>query len=257
MSYRIIRSSVLAGLLAIRITLTAQSVPVPFFEVTSVKRYVNGTRTTNALSCGNGHFNGLTVPVSVIIAYAYDVTPAQISGLPVWATNRGDLYDVRGIGQFIGEHECKLAVQALLADRFSLTVKESSISEKVYTLHVDKRGLKIREVGADDDSMNGPGFFVNGQAMPMMRRELTGWTMEQLATALSLQRISGLDRRVIDRTNARGLYKIALHFSRDLNSDTGPDIRTALRQELGLVLDSDVASARQLTIVGIERPSGD
>jgi uncharacterized protein (TIGR03435 family) len=77
---------------------------------------------------------------------------------------------------------------------------------------------------------------------------------------------SGLDREVTDKTGLTGKFDIELEYARNFNGrqqdspfdatdPAGPSIFTALRDQLGLKLDSARGTGYALVIDSIERPS--
>lgn len=99
--------------------------------------------------------------------------------------------------------------------------------------------------------MNGPGFTMNGTPMQMFDPRLTGWSMQQLAQALG---IAGLERPVVDRTGLEGIYKVALDFHRRDTPGDGVDVTTAVREQLGLRLESSTARFGMLVIDHVQKP---
>ena len=98
---------------------------------------------------------------------------------------------------------------------------------------VAPKGPKIKRVAETDEAVNGPGFTINGSPMQMMDAKLKGWSMDQLAFALQ---VANLGRPVFDRTGLDGIYKIALSFRQRETEGEGPDVTTALDDQLGLRL---------------------
>jgi uncharacterized protein (TIGR03435 family) len=142
-------------------------------------------------------------------------------------------------------------LQALLHDRFKLTLRSEAKAIPVYALVVDKTGPKIREVAVSDTQVNGPGFIINGTPMQMFDPKLTGWSMAQLAQALG---VAQLGRPVVDRTGLDGIYKVALAFHQRETPGDGVDVTTAVREQLGLRLESSTASFEMLSVEHVERP---
>jgi uncharacterized protein (TIGR03435 family) len=83
-----------------------------------------------------------------------------------------------------------------------------------------------------------------------------GWSMDRLAVLLR----NGVDRPVFNRTGLEGLYKIDLSFSRqganpaNLPPEAGPEVMTALPEQLGLRLESVKAPIDVVVIDHIEKP---
>jgi uncharacterized protein (TIGR03435 family) len=128
----------------------------------------------------------------------------------------------------------------------------------VYALVVAKNGPKM----AKADEAPGIRVVINGNSMgipagtPKDFKGPTGWSMDHLADIVRL----GVDRPVINRTGLEGLYKINLSFSSlgvspaDLPPEAGPEVMTALPEQLGLRLESAKAPIEMVVIEHIEKP---
>jgi uncharacterized protein (TIGR03435 family) len=144
-------------------------------------------------------------------------------------------------------------MQSLLAERFQLRVHEEKRMTDVFDLVVAKDGPKIKRVTEPDAPVNGPGFTISGERIQMLNPSAKGWTMEQLAYLL---RVAQLDRKVVDRTGLEGIYRIDLRFHRwDDAYGEGPDVHTALREQLGLELKRAREPIDVIVVDHIERPS--
>jgi uncharacterized protein (TIGR03435 family) len=97
----------------------------PSFEVASVK--VNTTdprqRLVEGPSCANGRFVALGEGVRGTILWAFNIPRFdQVAGLPQWAAGRDVFFDIeaKAGGRIddgpVGENQCRLMVQKLLAD---------------------------------------------------------------------------------------------------------------------------------------------
>jgi len=78
------------------------------------------------------------------------------------------------------------------------------------------------------------------------RIDTNGLSLPTLGGVLSSQ----LNEIVLDRTNLRGLFEVRLQWSTD-----APALPTALREQLGLKLDSTIEPVDVLVIDHIERPT--
>jgi uncharacterized protein (TIGR03435 family) len=145
-------------------------------------------------------------------------------------------------------------LQALLLERFRMSVHWATTEAKVYALVVGKSGPKLTRSKPDTKKsvLYGPG-----------RLALKGSTLADFADALSY----ALDRPVVDMTNIGGIFDIALEASPD--SFAGPFLRgaatdstaapsaapsvfTAVR-ELGLSLEARKAPVKQLVVDKAEK----
>ena len=151
----------------------------------------------------------------------------------------------------VTDDQALLMLQSLLADRFKLKVHRETRETQVYLLTIDKESPKLT---AAQPIPNG-GVRIGGIG------RLTGIsaTPQQLATTLSDIRLNGrafLDRPVLDRTGLKGVYNFSLVWTPDAIADpTEPSIFTAVRQQLGLKLESKRAPVEFLVIDRLERPS--
>jgi uncharacterized protein (TIGR03435 family) len=251
-----IRSIVGAGMIA-AFSFQASGQTAPAFEVTSVKPAPQDYRQRSGkfgCSAGGGFAAGGS-PVTAIIRFAYGVKYFQILGGPAWAGD--ELYEIEGkpptpvSGTSSVEDQCRLMLQSLLRDRFKLVLRRESREIPAYALVVDKNGPKIKKVADSGTVVNGPGFTVNGSPMQMFDPKLTGWSMQQLAQALE---VANLERPVVDRTGLEGIYKVALDFHQRDTPGEGIDVTTAVREQLGLRLESSTARFEMLVIDHLQRP---
>ena len=176
-----------------------------------------------------------------LIPIAFRVKPYQVSG-PGWMSS--ERFDVIGkIPDGAGKEQVPEMLQALLADRFKLTIHRDNKDQPVYALVVGKNGSKLKEavpepepppsaddskkgivIGSADGSQtrviqDGKGLVVRGGQtgnMRMrpgpdgsMRMEASNMTMVALADALA--RFAG--RPVIDMTELKGGYQVTLDLS--------------------------------------------
>jgi uncharacterized protein (TIGR03435 family) len=89
--------------------------------------------------------------------------------------------------------------------------------------------------------------------------------IERLAALLSNNSFAGVDRAVIDRTGLDGQFDFTLEFAIPVPSAepqptadvSGPSLGTALREQLGLKLESTRAPVDVLMIDRVERPTSD
>jgi uncharacterized protein (TIGR03435 family) len=89
--------------------------------------------------------------------------------------------------------------------------------------------------------------------------------MARLASLLSNNTYAGVDRTVIDRTGLVGDFDFTIEWTVPLASvdsqpaadATGPSLGTALREQLGLKLESRKDSVDVLVIDHVEKPLSD
>ncbi len=187
---------------------------------------------------------------------AYNVQPERITGFPSWMTS--ERYDIEAkIDHPVSRDEMLRMLQALLADRFKLSLQQEVNELPVYALVVAKGGPNLR------DAQGGP--FGGGKG-PKGEALFRNFTMPVFA--LTIARMV-TDRPIIDKTGLNGVYDFELLFTPDSNPNTprreaenssnfpadGPSIFAALQEQLGLKLEPEKGPIEFLHIVGVERPS--
>ena len=269
-------------------TLRAQTPPT--FEVASVKPSQPGA-PRGPIGFGGERIvvTAWTLPELMTLAYGQGTTlyRFQISGGPDWLDReRFDITATIDPSKTATPNPSLLQdmLRALLAERFKLAVREETKEAPIYALTLASRdgqlGPKLRrstypcpEPGAgpppspDPDrqkncmSSIGYGTLI-GRGMPI----------EQLA--LSMANFYGIGRLVIDRTGLTGRYDMDMEwapltqFRQPGNLDPPPDfadrsvnalptIFVALREQLGLVLESQRGPVRSIVIERADRPVPD
>lgn len=265
----------------------------PAFEAASVKP--SAADSYFAIRLDPGRYTASRVPLRLLIQDAYSVEEFRISGAPAWVLN--DLWDVvaKSTGAFgveqrkatvwtlLAERCChpspstencrrKLMLQTLLAERFQLKVHWESREMPVYALVVDKNGPKLRAAKPDEEVDMWIEPTPQGARMVGHRA-----TMQQLAGFLG----EWMRRTVLDKTGLSGEYDFRTEWTPDEREPIGtelmigtrlrqaeegstppedapgPSLPAALRERLGLKLESAKAPVRILLIDRVEKPSGD
>jgi uncharacterized protein (TIGR03435 family) len=251
-------------------TLHAQSDETAEFSVASVRVHVNGSGY-EPLSCSNGRFVSLGSPLFLLIAWAYDLNQGQMIEMQQRLPKEGGgtatlAYDVQAKAERpLAESQCKVAVQALLADRFKLAVHWESKEGQVSELVVARGGPKMQK-WLDTDTGRGFTITLNGRqagGIPGASAP-TGMTMQEFAEALTNLAAIGVrggnrQQPVIDKTGLGGRYKIDLKFSAELPGGDqvfdDPDLETALQQQLGLKLEARKGTVKIILVDHVEPPS--
>ena len=228
------------------------------YEVVSVKPDKPGKTGTGYSSWWRSTPDGFSAniqPLSLLMS-AYGVfMESQLVGLPDWA--RTEQFDVEAridpdrLAEYqkLPRKERSAAdnamLQALLAERFGLKVHRETKELPVYELVIAKDGAKLKETAEGK-----PGGY------SMYPGKLEGNGIELGSLVISLQNSAG--RIIVDKTGLKGRYDISLKWSAndDPNSgDSGPDLFTALQEQLGLKLQPAKAPVDTIVIEHIERPS--
>ena len=268
----------------------------PQFEVASVKPNKSGPGPQRIGIQPGGRFTATNIPVRDLISLAYGqpqpLPNFQIIGGPGWiASDRFDI-TAKAEGDLPPEAigpptQMFLMLRSLLADRFKLVAHEETRDQPIYALRLDradgKLGPNLRPATVDCAALRGarrgappPAPPPPGQAPPcgmMMgpgRIMSGGMPIENLTNALARL----VSRVVVDRTGLTGGYEATIEFTPDQSQlppgglanlppgvpappVDGPSLFTALKEQLGLRLDSDHAPVRVLVIDSIEPPTPD
>jgi len=247
-----------ANLALFGVTVFAQ-VLAPTFEVASVRPLPVAYRGALSYNCTPGGLFTNAGPIRGVILWAYNIKPYQLLGMPSWDPTV--MYDHTGLYQIearaagpVNEDVCRTMVQSLLADRFKMATHRETIEMPEYALVIAKNGPKMPKV-AESDQTGGVSMSINGREVRSLAPQPPrGLTMHDLAERLTA---FGSERPVIDRTGLEGLYKINLSFSIGLAEpppEAGPELNTALEQQIGLHLESIKAPVDKLVVDRLEKP---
>jgi uncharacterized protein (TIGR03435 family) len=226
------------------------------FEVASIKPTEETGRSMNLNRAPGGRFTTRNTGLKMLMTFAYDVRPHQISGGASWIDSEG--FDIVAkadaadptIEQFRG------MMQKLLADRFQLTFHRETKEMPVYALVLAKNGPKLRVSDKDETTIQGGRGLV---------------TYQKCSMAFFAQNLSPrLGRTVLDRTGLKGEFDFTLEATIEdeirkrveageassSSEPVGPTIFTALQEQLGLKLESTKGPVEILVIDRAQKPSG-
>jgi uncharacterized protein (TIGR03435 family) len=251
----------------------------PAFEVASVK--------PNPLRSGiRGHsfpgdrFVATNVPLRdlVVIAYGKAGQPlpdAQLLGGPSWIdSDRFDISATVGGDGLNGVAQKQLMLRALLTERFKLVVHTETRNLPIYALVLARKdralGPQLHHSDIDCEALlaSAPGRRERCilYALPSGKLILRGQTMNALANAFT----SVLERVVIDQTGLTGGFDADAEFNpeglpgmaapaagADRAAATAPSLFTAIKEQLGLKLESTKGPVDVLVIDHAEQPTPD
>ncbi len=263
------RAWLAAALLALPIDSGAQAqAPPPTperFVVASIKPWVSGGQRQGRPS-PDQYLRVATL--SALLQEAFDLPPFLMSGLPDWADER---WEVSAKSESPRSREAmRPLLRALLADRFALRVhvekQEQPLYELVSARSDGQRDPKLKPAsGVCDPFTEGKRPFTEspvdryGQYACLggilsignrMAVQLYNYRMQQFANALR----SHLRRSVVDKTGFDGLFDFVFDFGMGGGSDL-PVLETALRESVGLRLQSARGLVDVLVIESVERPT--
>jgi uncharacterized protein (TIGR03435 family) len=228
----------------------AQSATPPRFEVASIKPTpADEYNASSGIPAGHGRLTANHVTLKRCIIGAYSVGPSQIVGGPPWLDT--DRFEITAkASQPLGDDALMLMLRTLLADRFQLALHRETRSMNALVLEVAKGGPKLQPAGPGDSRTDAS----------HVRIDATALTMDHFAWVLSRT----LSVPVVNHTGIQGTFTFKLEWSPDsdkpvqpgdIPAATGPSIFTAIRQQLGLRLQSRKAPVEVLVIDHAERPT--
>jgi uncharacterized protein (TIGR03435 family) len=234
--------------------LTAQQMVSPMYEVASVRPSPpSATGPTISFQPG-GRFVATGITVRNLITLAFGVRDEDVRNAPSWlGTKRFDINARPPASAASSDRDAHMMrVQALLNDRFRLKVSRSTEDRKVLALVPAKTGVKLQA------PRNGQ---CPGQSLVT--------TLGMLARSLSLQ----LGTPVVDQTGLEGNYCVRIAWVSDDGKSAaigvgnkekmlaapepanGPSLPTALREQLGLTLETRRSPVPVLVINYVTQPT--
>ncbi len=268
----------------------------PLYKSASVEPHkpVDGLDGPVGIMFGPDGVTAKGATLQTVLGMAYGVQADLISGAPDWiSTEKYDIdlklpdspapdktkmvlacdHDCPPTGA-IGIGRMQLTLQALLADRFKLTLHRETKDLPVYELLVAEGGPKLKEAALASiipDGNNGPESPLPPKGMMKMGPgELTdhGTTLAPLVEQLSWQ----LGHTVLDKTGLKGNYDFSLRWTpspseagmnklmgiapaADASSTSSTStLFTALEDQLGLKLVPQTEPMQVLVIDHVEKP---
>jgi uncharacterized protein (TIGR03435 family) len=244
--------------LVIAASLSAQTAVNYTFEVASI-RPSDPAIAGSSTSSDQLWIRARGITVRTLIQMAYGIQPDQLFGIPNWV--RDDRFDINAKydqpedenippgdqgrqAERLARHQMRL--RNLLAERFQLKLREETKELQVYSLKVDSSGHKMKLLPDGKGGMN-----VNiSNTTGSLRGE--GITIANFSNSLS--RILG--KPVNNDTGLEGLYMVELKWSDSTAPDeTLPSIFTAMKEQLGLRLDSTKGPVKTYVFEKAEKPS--
>jgi uncharacterized protein (TIGR03435 family) len=217
------------------------------FDVASVKP--NRTAACQGrwdLNVSHGTLTAQNAPLLRIVSRAYHLTDDRVSG-PAWLESQ--CYDIQAKAPAGTPDAAVMSMlQALLQERFHMVARRQSQDRSFFALIVDPGGLKLQPFGA---KLSAPS--ANDGRILFMARHLPD-LCERLGKVTT--------RPVLDQTGLDGDYQIELAYlpfgaAAGDPSDPASDIVTAVRDQLGLKLESRRGMVDILKIDSVDKvPTG-
>jgi uncharacterized protein (TIGR03435 family) len=267
---------------------TSATAPEYKYDVVSVKPSKPGNRDSISMSMTPtpDGFVATNVTLQMLIALAYGIENDQIARAPGWLdTDRFDV-DARMDGSVLDQlqkltrDDSKVArqhmLQALLADRFKLTIHRETKALPAYSLVIAKNGPKLKEAKSGDTYPDGFVTPAGRGGAGGMRQSASATGYNFVAQGIPFSTLVGwlsvqLRRPVIDKTGLTGNYDVTLNYSLDFSQlrapsvdtslppapdATSPSLVTAVQEQLGLKLESGKGGGETIVIDHVEKPSG-
>lgn len=277
------------------------------YEVASIKLVqvnAGGPMRIGLMNTPDG-FTSENATLQMMITYAYAIQNYQLQGGPSFMTS--DHYNIDAkMDEATAEVLKKMAtneernaarqkmMQALLVERFHLTIHKESKEMPIYNLVLGKNGVKMTEakplppidpnapkpdpgaVAKLPGGGRGPSMMMSGGRGGAMTLTATSMPMSSLIRMLS----GSLGRPVIDKTGLTANYDFKLEYTRDdlgagvapalgpagggggdgappvpAADSSGPTLFTAVQEQLGLKLESTKGPVEIIVIDRAEKPS--
>ncbi len=234
------------------------------FDVASLKPSPpNATGVSLRTMPGKQRYSGQNVNLRTMIYVAYRLKPDQITGGPSWLDNAH--FDMEAKAEKESSlDELHTMPKNLMADRFHLRFHIETKELPAYVLTVDRDGPK--HMTAHEPEKLTVGWIDVSMDIPLhLSMKATASDMAYFVFRLQEQ----LDRPVVDQTDLKGGYDFTLGYTMDrppgLAEDavingkpldsSGPTLFEALRQQLGLRLESRKASLPVMVIDHADKPT--
>lgn len=268
------------------------SAPETAYQVVSLKPSNSGGDMHRVrLLFSPERFTAIGVTAQSLIREAYEIQDNQIYGAPEWLSSQAFDLDakldsslVEKLKKLTPEQHAVVAhrmLQSVLADRFKLAVHAETRDLPVYSLVVAEGGPKLKESSAPEVPAGEPMPQEMGGAVAQKRRGMMrmgrgdlngeGLRTSDLARLLSQQ----LGTNVVDKTGLTGTYDFNLHWSADDSQfpmlglqpgpraagsaptpqPAGPELLTAMQEQLGLKLEPHQAPVQVVVIDHVEAPA--
>lgn len=230
----------------------------------------------DAYNSTGGVLRAANFPLLTYVEFAYRMSDYQVRAfeaeVPAWVAQDRFNIEARTDKKTVTKDEFRLMMRSLLAERFHLTLHFEAREVPVFALvpvRPGATGAKLRPHPAgtdcpksygparDSSGVTGPeppetvpegfptvcGAIVGVPATALDRYSFGARNLELSRIASALSSWGNLGRPVLDRTGLRGGYDFVLEYTPDpppanAADSGGPTFREALRQQLGLKLES-------------------
>jgi uncharacterized protein (TIGR03435 family) len=259
-----LRSLIAIASLTIAATAAQPEVPAdqaptatPTFDVASIRENLSDHNGRSHIinSDHDGRFTTVNVPLGPTLQFAFGIPESQIDGIPSSLSSKKFDIEARSDPSIdaqlksLPSDQAKAAkrrmIQTLLAERFKLESHTETRQLPIYNLVVSKNGTTLHPSKKSHAyNVRRNRFSDEGAPMAVLA--------EQLAEVLG--------RPVFDKTGLTAQYDINLSWTPDsaanpTSDSAGPDIFTAIQEQLGLKLEAAKGPVEILVVDHIEEPT--
>jgi uncharacterized protein (TIGR03435 family) len=199
-----------------------------------------------------GRFNAKAARFIYLMEWAYGIIPQQHSNVPSWMSDQ--LYDIEAKAEGNAtEHEMKVMVRNLLADRFKLKLRLEPREMATLAVSLGKTAPKL--FPAKEGETHSLRIVPQASSDPKtgsFHIAATRFTLEELNETFARQ----LGRVIVDETGIKGDLDFTLDFPFDEDRPDPLDpsnIIGAIRDQLGLTVKSQKGIADFFVIESAER----
>jgi uncharacterized protein (TIGR03435 family) len=237
----------------------------PSFEVASIKLSDPANRSMDGCFMkgqpGGQTFVGRCIPLRLMITYSYKIIDSQLVGGPAWLDS--ELYDFDAKADHsLTREELAPMMQTMLAERFKLQFHKEARTLPALALTVDKGGNKMTANTGPNTweiaMVPVPGTIPKFKGTRCPTSYLSWWLAQRQ------------NRPVVDKTGLAGYWDFTLEFVPDGMGEgsrksaggepmppmEGPSLPVAIREQLGLRLETEKAPVDVYVIDHLEKPTG-
>lgn len=193
--------------------------------------------------------------LSHLIGTAFGVSMQDLSTGPDWI-QRGDLrFDVNAKADDPSkttQQQLLTMLQNLLIERFHLKFHYNDSEVAGFALTVAKGGPKLQESTSPETKVSFTGANGEAVAKPMPQRPISLTARKvPMRMLVSLLTAIGMSGPGVDKTGLTGEYDFTLSW----DSEAGPALSTALRQQLGLQMKGEKVPVKTFVVDSAEKPA--
>jgi uncharacterized protein (TIGR03435 family) len=245
------------------------------FEVASVKRLPQPSSSTSTGggpgTADPGRWWRSNVTMASLLVQAFHIQGQAIAG-PEWlSSSAGPRYEiVARVPAGANRDDVPLMLQNLLIERFGLKFHREQKQMPAYVLAIGRSGLKLKpstDTPGQVPHRDGYPDLAGGIAPGVIQVDSAGLVRRLAAGAMSMAQFADYlagqnDLPIVDATGLGGKYDIVFYYSRPaplstdspaIPAESGLDLRSALREQLGLELQNRKAQVDVLVIDHIEQ----